>query len=109
LIGIVTTLVVTLLIHLISTAQYHWPLAPVNYALQLSSVLTLLVSLVATLHVILSTALAESLQWPFMLSYISVSVPPFDDNGGENAWGLAERNMWLIMNASTSGLIQVGI
>ena len=35
-IGIVLTLTSVLLIHLVFTGQYHWPLAPVNYALQLS-------------------------------------------------------------------------
>ncbi|KAF8891854.1 hypothetical protein BD779DRAFT_1610541 [Infundibulicybe gibba] len=83
-----------LFIHLIFTAQYHWPLAPVNYVLQLSGVTTLLISLIATLHVVLSATIAESLKWPYMLSYIAVNVPPW-------------RATWLVMNASTSGLIQV--
>ncbi|KAK0459103.1 uncharacterized protein EV420DRAFT_1538312 [Desarmillaria tabescens] len=82
--GIVLTLVAVLFIHLIFTAQYHWPLAPVNYVLQMS----------------------ESQQWPYMLSYIAVNVPPMDMS--ENAaWTTAELATWLIMNATTSGLIQI--
>jgi hypothetical protein len=102
LIGITITLVIILLVHLVFTASYHWALAPVNYSLQVSSVITLLISLIATLHVVLSATVAESMQWPFMLSYISVKVAPFGDE-----YNLAERVMWLIMNASTSGLVQV--
>lgn len=104
--GVVLTLVAVLLIHLLFTAQYHWPLAPVNYVLQLSGVITLLISLIATIHVVLSTSFTESKQWPYMLSYIAVNVPPSEETN-VNDWSVAERATWLVMNASTSGLIQV--
>lgn len=101
------TLVAVLFIHLIFTAPYHWPLAPVNYVLQLSGVTTLLISLIATLHVVLSASIAESEKWPYMLSYIAVNVPPLDLEESNDNWTIAERATWLVMNASTSGLIQV--
>jgi len=107
--GVVFTLTVVLLFHLLFTAQYHWPLAPVNYVLQLSGVVTLLISLIATIHVVLSATLAESVKWPYMLSYIAVNVPPLILDTNEGDWSLAERITWLLMNASTSGLIQVRI
>jgi hypothetical protein len=88
------------------TAQYHWPLAPVNYVLQLSGVTTLLISLIATIHVVLSTSREESQLWPYMLSYVAVDVPP-DIGNDLNEWTVAERATWLVMTASTSGLIQV--
>ncbi|KAJ7104538.1 hypothetical protein C8R43DRAFT_1081159 [Mycena crocata] len=103
--GVVLTLVAVLFIHLIFTAQYHWPLAPVNYVLQISGVSTLLISLVATLHLVLAAAQNESRQWPYMLSYIAVNVPPLDSS--TSGWSLAEKATWLVMNASTSGLIQI--
>ena len=105
-IGIVLTLTSVLLIHLIFTAQYHWPLAPVNYALQLSAVITLLVSLIATLNVVLDTATTESRQWPYMLEYIAVDIPPLQlpDRSG---WKQGELAAWLLMNATTSAHIQV--
>lgn len=105
--GIVFTLVSVLLIHLILTAQYHWPLAPVNYVLQLSGVCSLLISLIATLHVVLSAAFSESEKWPYMLSYIAVNVPPLDLDANAQGWTITERATWLIMNASTSGLVQI--
>lgn len=105
--GIVFTLVTVLFIHLILTARYHWPLAPVNYVLQLSGVTTLLISLIATLHVILSYSFAESAKWPYMLSYIAVKIPPRDLDPNIHGWTVAERATWLFMNATTSGLIQV--
>ncbi|KAF6763012.1 hypothetical protein DFP72DRAFT_1060208 [Ephemerocybe angulata] len=106
--GIVLTLVAVLFMHLMFTAQYHWPLAPVNYVLQLSGVTTLLISLIATIHVVLSSTLEESENWPYMLNYIAVNVPPpLDNEDDSNEWSMAERATWLVMNASTSGLIQI--
>ena len=74
--GVTLTLVVILLIHLLFTAHYHFPLAPVNYVLQMSGGVTLLISLIATFHVVLTATLEESSRWPYMLSYIAVNVPP---------------------------------
>ncbi|KIM40352.1 hypothetical protein M413DRAFT_446537 [Hebeloma cylindrosporum] len=105
--GVILTLVAVLFIHLMFTAQYHWPLAPVNYVLQLSGVTTLLISLIATIHVVLSATFAESEKWPYMLSYIAVNVPPLDLESNTEGWSVAERATWLVMNASTSGLIQI--
>ncbi|THH33057.1 hypothetical protein EUX98_g1107 [Antrodiella citrinella] len=102
--GIVLTLTSVLFIHLIFTAQYHWPLAPVNFVLQVSAVLTLLVSLVATLQVILTAAAKETKIWPYMLTYIAVDIPPLEDNDG---WSHGELAAWLLMNATTSALIQI--
>lgn len=103
--GIVLTLVGVLFIHLIFTAQYHWTLAQVNYILQLSGVSTLFISLVATLHVVLSQSVEESLQWPYMLSYIAVDTPPLDNV--DLKWTDLEQATWLVMDATTAGLIQV--
>ncbi|KAF9646178.1 hypothetical protein BDM02DRAFT_281733 [Thelephora ganbajun] len=102
--GIVFTLTCVLLIHLCFTAQYHWPLAPVNFVLQMSGVLSLLVSQTATVRVILSTTMLESQNWPYMLPYLEVDIPPLWDTGG---WTTAELAAWSIMNATTSGLIQI--
>lgn len=105
--GVVLTLVAVLLIHLIFTYQYHWTLAQVNYILQLSGVSTLLISLVATLHVVLAQSVAESMQWPYMLSYIAVDTPPLEDDN--SSWNTIEQATWLVMNATTAGFIQVCI
>lgn len=107
--GVVLTLVAVLFIHLIFTAQYHWPLAPVNYVLQLSGVISLIVSLIATIHVVFSTTVTESEKWPYMLSYVAVNTPPLDQGQDTTGWSITERATWLLMNASTSGLIQVCI
>ncbi|KAH9944796.1 hypothetical protein B0H21DRAFT_877490 [Amylocystis lapponica] len=101
--GIVLTLSSVLLIHLIFTAQYHWPLAPVNFVLQMSAVTILLVSSVATMQVILSAVTDESRTWPYMLNYVAVNVPPCSTEG----WTTAELAAWLLMNATTSALIQI--
>ncbi|KAJ3487568.1 hypothetical protein NLI96_g3462 [Meripilus lineatus] len=105
--GIVLTLTSVLLLHLLFTAQYHWPLAPVNFALQISAVFTLLISLIATLQVILSTATKESRTWPYMLNYIAVDIPPLNEIDGESTWTDGEQAAWSLMNATTSALIQI--
>lgn len=107
--GVVLTLVAVLLIHLIFTAQYHWPLAQVNYILQVSGVSTLLISLIATLHVVLGQSIRESLSWPYMLSYIAVDLPPLAEDDNTMNWTPLEQATWLVMHATTSGLIQVSI
>ena len=99
--GIALTLVSVLLIHLIFTGQYHYPLAPVNYILQLSGVTSLLITLIATLHIVLSETINESQQWPYMLSYIAVSTPT------GTVGSITARAIWAVMTAATSGLIQV--
>lgn len=107
--GTVLTLTAVLFIHLIFTVQYHWPLAPVNYILQISGVATLLISLIATLHVVLTASIEESRQWPYMLSYIAVDIPPLATDGEKDSsgWTWLEQATWLAMNATISGLIQV--
>ncbi|KAI1791158.1 hypothetical protein LXA43DRAFT_973212 [Ganoderma leucocontextum] len=106
LLGITLTLTTVLIIHLVFTAQYHWPLAPVNCILQMSAVTTLLVSCIATLHVVLSSTVDQSMTWPYMLDYIAVEIPPLDDQDNTE-WAMGELAAWLLMNATTSGLIQI--
>jgi len=116
--GIIFTLTCVLVLHLLFTAQYHWPLAPVNFVLQLSGVFSLLISQIATIHVVTSATLIESQNWPYMLTYLAVDIPPLnqpdglDQTGNPNqpdnsGWTTAELAAWLIMNAVTSGLIQI--
>ncbi|KAA1474682.1 hypothetical protein DENSPDRAFT_804510 [Dentipellis sp. KUC8613] len=103
--GIILTLVSVLLIHLLFTAQYHWKLAQCNYILQMSAVLTLLTSLIASLKLVLDNAVEESQHWPFMLDYIAVDLPPL--MRGDGGWSQAGLAAWLLMNATTSALIQI--
>ncbi|KAL7277736.1 hypothetical protein ACG7TL_008674 [Trametes sanguinea] len=104
LLGITLTLTAVLMIHLVFTAQYHWPLAPVNFVLQMSAVTTLLIACIATMHVVLSNTIDQSLRWPYMLDYIAIDIPPLQDN---TDWEMGELVAWLFMNAATSGLIQI--
>lgn len=115
--GVVLTLTVMLFLHLIFTAQYHWPLARLNYALQLTGVITLLASLIATLYVVFKSTVQESSHWPYMLSYIAVDMPKMSSNVTINStdpsilyqhqWSFAEMATWTVMNATTSVIVQV--
>ncbi|PCH35804.1 hypothetical protein WOLCODRAFT_133986 [Wolfiporia cocos MD-104 SS10] len=101
--GIVLTLSSVLLIQLIVTAQYHWPLAPVNFILQVSAVITLLITSIVTIQIVLSTVTKESRTWPYMLNYVAVDIPPSVNTN----WPTADLAAWLLMTATTSGLIQI--
>lgn len=98
--GIVFTLVLVLFIHLLFTAQYHWPLARLNYALQLCGVITLLIWLSATLGVVLHQVHQRSRVWPYMLDYVAVVVP-------SDQWSETKEAWWYVMESTTSGLVHV--
>ncbi|THG93711.1 hypothetical protein EW145_g8303, partial [Phellinidium pouzarii] len=117
--GVVFALTAVLLVHLLFTAQYHWPLAPVNYVLQLAGVLSLFISLIATICVVLTQAFRDSQQWPYMLTYLAVPVPPTLGNSTSSSngtslamvyepdvWSTAELAAWYVMDATTSALVQ---
>jgi hypothetical protein len=110
LIGVVITLMSVLLGHLLFTAQYHWPLAPTNFALQLAGVVTLLVSQIATMHVVFSSALSSTNDWPYRFEYAAIDLPPYfyvrTKEEKAAAWSLASVAAWSLMNATTAGIIQ---
>ncbi|KAG8830074.1 hypothetical protein FRC17_005495 [Serendipita sp. 399] len=95
--GVILALSTTLLIHLIFTAPYHWPLAKLNYGLQLSGVVSLLLSIGVMMSVILGAAHGTSREWPYMLNYVAVDVPLQN-------WTQIESGLWYTLDAVTSGL-----
>ncbi|OCH85410.1 hypothetical protein OBBRIDRAFT_711337, partial [Obba rivulosa] len=105
--AVVVALTAALLIHLLFTAQYHWPLSPLNFVLQLCAASTLLVSGVATIRVIMSTLAGESRQWPYMLNYVAVDIPPLSPDTQNDAWTTAGLAAWLLMDAAVGMLIQM--
>lgn len=113
--GITLTLTAVLLLHLVFTAQYHWPLARANYALQITGVTTLLISLTATIYVIFSVSVQESQHWPYMLNYLAVKMPSANYTANstdptllyQHTWTPLEGATWVVMNATTSVVVQV--
>jgi hypothetical protein len=106
-IGVVLTLMIVLLGHLLFTAQYHWPLAPTNFVLQVAGVVTLLVSQIATMHVVFNTSKHTSDFWPYMFEYLAIDIPPFSWEETFKYWTTNQVIAWQIMNATTAGIIQV--
>ena len=100
LLGTVCTLAGVLLTHLIFTAPYHWPRAKLNYSLQLSGVLSLLISTCLSIVVVLRSVHQTSRSWPYMLNYIGVQVPI-------DGWALHAIAWWYGLDAVTSGLAHV--
>ncbi|KAH9920906.1 uncharacterized protein B0H18DRAFT_1086262 [Fomitopsis serialis] len=103
--GIVLTLSSVLFIQLLFTAQYHWPLAPVNFILQLSAVFTLLVCATVTTHIVFRSVDAQSRAWPYMLNYLAVDIPP--SSPVYVNWPTADLVAWFLMTATCAGLIQI--
>ncbi len=100
--GINIALISVLLIHLLFTVQYHFPLSRKNFYLQISSSLMLLISLSVTLHIILDRLEGDSQRYPFMFPYIGVQLPPGDDS-----WTKVQEVFFLLMRALTTALIHI--
>lgn len=97
--GITLTLVTVLLIHLLFTTQYHWPLSKTNYCLQLSGILCLLCSSVATIVTVLQVQSNSADEWPYMLDYIEVNVPG-------DTWTDAQNGAWSFLTMVVNLLVQ---
>jgi hypothetical protein len=55
---------------------------------------------ITTFHVILTTAAGKSKQWPYMLDYVAVKVPPEDWSDASIAW-------WYGLVALATGFVHV--
>ncbi|KAI9637648.1 uncharacterized protein MKK02DRAFT_23631 [Dioszegia hungarica] len=98
--GITITLLCVLFIHLMFTAQYHYPLAPLNYILQFSSVLVCLISVIIKVVVVLSSASDNGDTWPYSLIYVAVPIPP-------SWWNTAQDSFWFLLQALCVGLSNI--
>ena len=105
--GITLTLVCILLVQLLFTSPYHIRLARANFFLQLSAALVLLASQIASLTILFNDTARQSQNWPFMLEYIAVDLPPLNFPRSTEGWSLAGLIAWLFMNALVSALTQV--
>ncbi|KAI0317610.1 hypothetical protein OF83DRAFT_1120299 [Amylostereum chailletii] len=104
----VLTLLAVLLLQLVFTAQYHWQLARLNFVLQITALLALLGSTIASIVTILNNTMDESQTWPYMLSYIAVDLPPLSPNSGAaETWSMGTLAAWTLGNALWSALIQL--
>lgn len=90
--GITLTLLAVLLIHILFTTQYHFPLSKWNYSLQLSGILLVLGSIMGSIVVVLNTQSHSSKRWPYMLDYISVHTPP-------PGWSNVQRGFWYLLQS----------
>lgn len=98
--GVILSMSAILLINLVFTAPYHWPLAKLNYSLQMAGVSSLLLTLGITLSIILTSVHDTSRKWPYMLNYVAVDVPV-------NNWTNVDNGLWYTLDAVTSGLAHV--
>lgn len=102
--GINIALVTVLAIHLLFTAQYHYPLSSRNYVLQAVSTFMLLISLSVQLDIVLKKLNHQSHTWPYMFAYIGVQTPPQD-----GSWSTVQEAFFLLMRACTTALAHVSV
>lgn len=100
--GITLTLLVVLLIHLLFTTQYHFPLSRFNYLLQLTGILLVLTNIIISIIATMRVQDKASQRWPYMLDYISVNLPNYD-------WTMAETAAWFTLHCACNGLVQVRV
>jgi hypothetical protein len=88
------------LTHSSVTTQYHYPLAPLNYILQLSSILVVLISMIIKIVVILNNSADNADVWPYDLDYVAVPIPP-------DSWSVGQDAAWFLLQALNNGLSNV--
>ncbi|WRT68608.1 uncharacterized protein IL334_005586 [Kwoniella shivajii] len=98
--GITVTLLCVLLIHLLFTTQYHYPLAPLNYILQLSAIVTVLISVIIKIVVVLQHTADSADVWPYYLDYVAVTIPP-------PSWNTGKCAAWFLLQALNNGLSNI--
>ncbi|WVQ79711.1 hypothetical protein IAT38_001811 [Cryptococcus sp. DSM 104549] len=98
--GITLTLLCVLLIHLLFTTQYHYPLAPLNYILQLLSILVVVISVIIKIVIILQYCSDSADTWPYSLDYVAVTIPP-------KSWSTGQNAAWFLLQALNNGLSNI--
>lgn len=100
--GTTLTLLTVLLIHILFTTQYHFPLSKFNYLLQLSGILLVLGSIIGSIVVVMAAQERSSTHWPYMLDYVSVNTPP-------PTWSKQQRGAWFFLQSLCNGMVHVSI
>lgn len=104
--GITFTLLAVLLIHILFTTPYHWPLSRLNYILQVSGILLVTASVLLSTGLTLTAPDVTAKTWPYMLQYISVTIPPEDWSiGAQAAYQLLQGFCNMAVNVSWIGNI----
>ncbi|KAI0028265.1 hypothetical protein K488DRAFT_59031, partial [Vararia minispora EC-137] len=105
---VIFTLLSVLFIQLLFTAQYHWRLARTNFVLQVAAVVALLTNNIASIVVVLRECIHRSGEWPYMLDYLAVDLPPLTQYTIEkHTWSAVSLACWHLMNAIWGALIQI--
>ncbi|KAL8292259.1 hypothetical protein RQP46_001725 [Phenoliferia psychrophenolica] len=99
--GICVTLLSVLLVHLLFTVRYHFPLSKLNYCCQISAVILTLARTIAELRVLMIILMRQPQTWPYEFLYIEVTLPPATWNRGAlAAWLLIQALSILVLHAT---------
>ena len=98
--GITLTLLAVLLIHILFTTPYHWPLSRLNYILQVSGILLVTASVLLSTGLTLTAPDVTAKTWPYMLEYISVTIPPDD-------WSIAAQGAYQLLQGFCNMAVNV--
>jgi hypothetical protein len=98
--GSTFTLLSVLLIHILFTAPYHWPLSRLNYILQISGILLVLGSVLVSVGLTLTADDVRAKQWPYMLQYVGVIIPPPE-------WTTAQKGAYQLLQCLCNAAVNV--
>ncbi len=99
--GITFTLLTVLFIHILFTTPYHWPLSRLNYLLQVSGVLLVIGSVLFNVGLTMTAPDVRAQQWPYMLEYISVAIPP-------TSWSIPAQAGYQLLQCLCNLAVSVG-
>lgn len=95
--GVVLTLLTVLLVHLVFTSRYHYPLAKLNFILLITSVVVTESLVCVVIAVVNSSLLDKSRGWPFMFNYAEEEVPsPQWSKGTLIGWYMSQAIITLL-------------
>jgi hypothetical protein len=89
--GCMLCLISLLILHLLFTLRYHYPLARLNYIFQLCGSSILLIYVAVNIGIVSTKLKARCHVWPYMFDYTEIVLPESDwDTGIYTAWLLME-------------------
>lgn len=97
----VMTSTLLLIVHLGFSAQYHCPLCKMNYLLQASSTLAMLLRFTTELGIVLHDMREFAQMWPYMFPYLTYRLPH------RSTWSTAQIFFWVLLKSINSLLAHV--
>ncbi|KAI3617074.1 hypothetical protein CBS9595_002983 [Malassezia furfur] len=101
-IGVVFAIAIVMTVNLTFTAPYHYPLSKCNYLLQLTAAVVFLITVTASLGIMIHNLATRVAHTPHLFPYLPELLPSRD-------WTLAQQVLFLLMQALTAATANVRV